>query len=124
MATSLVPTIDIHTRDSEDTVVNVSTPPASSVPEQLSVPTHHATSMLLDQLYALLPLSQELTSTRVLDVEKADDPDDQEIRGTLRVVNLVEAPEFVALSYIWGTFNIPAHTISCGMCSIKVTSNC
>jgi hypothetical protein len=76
----LVPIIEMHTTGLDNIVVDIPSPPASAVSEQPIVPTHHATSILLGQLYALLPLSQELTCICVLDVEKADDPDDQKIR--------------------------------------------
>src|ERR1700712_229543 len=48
---------------------------------------------------------QGLKPIRALDIEKADDPDHQEIQRILRIVNVVEAPEFVALLYVWKVFD-------------------
>jgi len=77
-------------------------------------------------LYSSLQLSLNLKSIRVLDLEASgDSTNENKLYGQLRVVNLVEKPSYVALSYVWGTFSDnEKYTIFCGTNPIKITPNC
>jgi Heterokaryon incompatibility protein (HET) len=75
-------------------------------------------------LYLSLPLNTKLQSIRLLDLFAAEDPQDKQLRGQLRVVNFTHNPTFTALSYVWGTFNDNSPYIICGSYKIRITYNC
>lgn len=51
--------------------------------------------------YQPLPLSDEYIRQLILDPGQGDDP----LRGTLVTTKLLDAPEFEAISYVWGANN-------------------
>ncbi|KAF2231008.1 hypothetical protein EV356DRAFT_569951, partial [Viridothelium virens] len=80
--------------------------------------------------YDMLPLGPR--EIRVLDVltqkmgSKTNPAHQCSVVGNLRVVNLDDNPSFCALSYVWGTFSTPRHTVVCqgSSCTIEITTNC
>ncbi|KAI1414747.1 hypothetical protein F5Y13DRAFT_197291 [Hypoxylon sp. FL1857] len=76
-------------------------------------------------LYNSLPLSIERKSIRVLDLDE-ETPGFlvATIQGHMRVVDLVDKPIFTALSYVWGSYCSPPHSICCDEVSIQITPNC
>lgn len=92
---------------------------AVSVPD---IPHNDLACRKASPLYSpLRPGSREI---RVLDVGPPDNTNDFALCGRLRVVDLNDNPKFTALSYVWGTYSLQRHTVSCGSSSIEVTTNC
>jgi hypothetical protein len=79
-------------------------------------------TLLINNIYEALPLPTDSKCIRLLDLHPATD--NQQLRGTLRVVSLEEMPMFCALSYVWGTFSISRHKIDCGSQTLELTTNC
>lgn len=76
-------------------------------------------------LYNSLPLSIPRKSIRVLDFHD-DVPGSLEdaLRGHMRVVDLLDKPDFTALSYVWGAHHSPPHEICCDGFNVPITPNC
>jgi len=76
--------------------------------------------------YKNVPLAPNTKSIRILDVHAASPSDTHQgqIRGELRVIDLEKSPTFVALSYVWGDYAVPRHTIACGGNTLETTANC
>ncbi|PQE13896.1 Heterokaryon incompatibility protein [Rutstroemia sp. NJR-2017a BBW] len=77
-------------------------------------------------IYETLRLSIPHKSIRVLDIPQEDASDEIPgiLHGNLRVVNLIDKPAFTALSYVWGTYRSPPHTMSVNSSSVAITPNC
>jgi hypothetical protein len=76
------------------------------------------------QLYDELPFAPGARYIRVLDLEGVSGGADEALRGTPRVVDLNDSPGFAALSYVWGPYSTPKHTISCNSYTVGITTNC
>ncbi|KAF6816139.1 heterokaryon incompatibility [Colletotrichum plurivorum] len=75
-------------------------------------------------LYAsLLPLLTHSRCIRVIDISHNGDRN-APLRGSLRVVNLKDSPQFRALSYVWGDCSGNEYTLHCNGCDIPITKNC
>lgn len=92
-------------------------------------------------LYSILHLPPGEPYIRVLDLEgppdtipgpvaedkfdNANNDNDAELVGTLRVVSLQQAPSFSALSYVWGSSSIPSPFITCNNgVRVPITDSC
>jgi Heterokaryon incompatibility protein (HET) len=81
----------------------------------------------MTSIYETLRLSIPHKSIRVLDIQREDDDSDDTpgiLHGNLRVVNLIDKPAFTALSYVWGIYRSPPHTINVNCSSVPITPNC
>ncbi|KAF2967756.1 hypothetical protein GQX73_g5838 [Xylaria multiplex] len=94
-------------------------------------PADASFSFSLAQLYDSLPVDEG--HIRILDLEpeprhrlqgRARQPVVPPLRGTLRIVSLEDRPDFVALSYVWGSKADPPDLLLCNGCKIEITSNC
>ncbi|KAF6842511.1 heterokaryon incompatibility protein [Colletotrichum musicola] len=74
-------------------------------------------------LCASLPLLTDFRCIRVIDVSHNGDRN-APLRGSLRVVNLKDSPQFTALSYVWGDCSGNEYTLHCNGCDIPITKNC
>lgn len=74
------------------------------------------------QVYDNLPLPPGSQCIRVLDIHQIDPADSSRLTGALRTVDLHTAPEFTALSYVWGQGS--SHKISCNGCDLDITQSC
>ncbi|KAI0381929.1 heterokaryon incompatibility protein-domain-containing protein [Hypomontagnella monticulosa] len=76
-------------------------------------------------LYDSLPLFTARKSIRVLHLDDGiPESPMTALRGSMRVVDLIDKPVFTALSYVWGAYHSPPHEIICDGFAIKITSNC
>lgn len=72
--------------------------------------------------YSSVPLPTASKCIRVLDVHSKK-ARAESIKGSLRVINLEDAPCFTSLSYVWGASK-PHTVISCDGLDVEVTPNC
>lgn len=84
--------------------------------------TSTQTTQQVYQKHALCPGSKRI---RVLDILPASSSLNYEpLRGVFRVVDIENDTKFAALSYVWGKYAVPRHTVLCDDVCFDVTGNC
>jgi hypothetical protein len=85
-------------------------------------------STALSMLYHSHQLVSHSKCIRILDIlptpASAPNPDSEQIKCNLRVINLDDKPRFTALSYVWGAYSPVPDFITCDNVQVNVTSNC
>jgi hypothetical protein len=79
------------------------------------------------QFYKSLPLRPNSKTVRLLDLDALPSQMKHEpfpLSGRLRVASLSTSPTFIALSYVWGTFDDGRQSIVCNGLRVPLTSNC
>jgi hypothetical protein len=75
-------------------------------------------------LYTTFTLLENTKCIRVFEILAADTyAFDTCIRANVKVINLTEKPDFIALSYVWGDHQ-QSRTIQCDCFDINITRNC
>ncbi|KAH7081937.1 heterokaryon incompatibility protein-domain-containing protein [Paraphoma chrysanthemicola] len=75
--------------------------------------------------YPVLETTGIAHSIRILDLDEPSGKRQQSLKGTIRVVSLIDRPSYTALSYVWGGFDKEQrYTIGHGDSTIDITPNC